>query len=163
MAENIAHWLEALGLGQHTQAFADNGIDRDVLFQLTEDDLKEIGLNVGDRRRLQSAIRAQTDHPVIPKSPTPSASRDGVAPLSEAERRQITVVFCDLVGSTALSSRLDPEDMREILRAYQGICAAVVERYDGYVAKYMSDTIIPNAPIASAIAPTALQSMVMTP
>ena len=142
MAENIAHWLEALGLGQHTQAFADNGIDRDVLFQLTEDDLKEIGLNVGDRRRLQAAIRAQTDHLVSPKTPTRSASRDGVAPLSEAERRQITVMFCDLVGSTALSSRLDPEDMREILRAYQGICAAVVERYDGYVAKYMGDGVL---------------------
>ncbi len=141
MANDIAQWLEGLGLGQYAQAFAENRIDLDVVTRLTEDDLKDLGLPIGDRRRLQVAIEAlSADEPST--RPDASPARKAEPQPTEAERRQLTVMFCDLVGSTALSSRLDPEEMRDVLRAYQEAVTRVVEQYDGHVAKYLGDGVL---------------------
>src|SRR5262249_7202979 len=135
---DIEAWLRGLGLEQYTGAFQDNAIDGEVLCKLTADDLKELGvIPVGHRRKLLSAIAALEREP--PAS-TPSG-RSALAPISNlgAERRQLTVVFCDLVGSTALSARLDPEDLHEVIAAYHHTAAGVVADFDGFVAKYMGD------------------------
>ncbi len=139
MANDIAGWLEGLGLDQYAPAFAENDVELSDLPHLTEDDLKELGLSLGPRRRLQAAIDALGGD-----GPGPEAALEPTAasPTTEAERRQITVMFCDLVGSTALSATLDPEDMRDVTRAYQDACAGVVARYDGFVAKYMGDGVL---------------------
>ncbi len=138
MADDIAQWLEGLGLGQVAQAFAENGIDFDVRPRRTDDILKELGLNLGDRVRLQAAIetRSADEAPTRPRAPPEPATSP------EAERRQLTVMFCDLVGSTALSSRLDPEDMRDVIRDYQDACTGVVERFGCYLAKYRRDGVL---------------------
>ena len=131
----IGQWLRGLGLQSYEQAFRDNGIDLDVLPRLTADDLKEIGvLAVGHRRKILDAIgelaaRASVDEP-------------GPMVPDHAERRQLTVMFCDLVGSTALSGRLDPEDLQELLRAYHALVKDVVRAYGGYIAKFMGDGVL---------------------
>src|SRR5437660_11150108 len=108
---DVAEWLRKLGLGQYEPAFRTNEIDARLLPNLTADDLKDLGVGlVGHRRRLLDAIGALRAEPVAP----PPAENVGVAP----ERRQLTVMFCDLVGSTPLSARLDPEDLRGIIGAY---------------------------------------------
>jgi integrase len=108
---DIAAWLHGLGLQQYEQAFRDNAIDAAVLPELTADDLKDLGVNlVGHRRRLLAAIAALRGD----DGPAPPAPTDQAPPASAAERRQLTVMFCDLVGSTALAARLDPEDVREV-------------------------------------------------
>jgi len=133
---DIAVWLHALGLQQYEQAFHDNAIDAAVLPDLTAEDLKELGVNlVGHRRKLLAAIGTLRSegaplHPVANK----------VVPA--AERRQITVMFCDVVDSTALSTRLDPEDLREVLGVYQQCAAETIGRYDGFVARYMGDGVL---------------------
>ena len=128
---DIGQWLRNLGLQSYEQAFRDNGVDLGILSSLTADDLTEIGVSaVGHRRKLLDAIaelaRAHSEvaAPTIP---------------DRAERRQLTVMFCDLVGSTALSARLDPEDLQELLRAYQQCVANIAARHGGFVAKYMGD------------------------
>ena len=138
MAEDIAQWLEGLGLGRYAQAFADNDVDAEVLSELTDADLKDLGFSLGHRRKLLKALADQDagstlNGPVHEPAPAPAPA--------EAERRQLTVLFCDIVGSTALSTRLDPEDMRELLRAYHDACSGVIARYDGYVAKFMGDGV----------------------
>ncbi len=116
MARNISEWLEHLGLGKYANAFAENEIDFDALPHVTEEDLKEIGIALGARRKLLAAI-AKLDSKI---EPTPKQMADGDRVVgTEAERRHLTVMFCDLAGSTALSERLDPEDLREVLRAYR--------------------------------------------
>jgi class 3 adenylate cyclase len=134
---DIDEWLRGLGLGRYAPAFAENAIDWDVLPDLTADDLKEIGIAaVGDRRRLLASIATLRGSSVAAPATAPSA-----AP-GEAERRQLTVMFCDLVGSTALSVRFDPEDLREIVGAYHRCVADTVRRFDGFVAKYMGDGVL---------------------
>ena len=133
---DIAGWLRGLELEQYERAFRENDIDADVLRSLTAEDLREIGVaSVGHRRRLLDAIKA------LPHDTGTAtlAARDIPA---GAERRQLTVMFCDLAGSTALSARLDPEDMRELLAAYHTTVAEVVGGFDGYVAKYMGDGVL---------------------
>ena len=112
---DIAAWLDDLGLGQYEQAFCDNEIDERVLPSLTAEDLKDLGVKlVGHRRRLLDAIAALgASGPVV----AAVAGTDDALLRNDAERRQLTVVFCDLVGSTALSARLDPEDLREVIGA----------------------------------------------
>jgi class 3 adenylate cyclase/predicted ATPase len=138
MANDIAEWLDGLGLARFAEAFADNEVEIADLPHLTEDDLKALGLSLGPRRRLQAAIEG------LSEADGGDLGDDTPARIAatEAERRQITVMFCDLVGSTALSATLDPEDMRDVIRAYQDACAAVVSRYDGFVAKYMGDGVL---------------------
>jgi len=136
---DIAEWLRGLGLGQYVPAFAENAINWDVLPELTADDLKEIGVAaVGDRRRLLAAIAALRGI-AAPAPPAAAVPRDVPG---AAERRQLTVMFCDLVGSTPLAVRYDPEDLREIVGAYHRCVADTVARFAGFVAKYMGDGVL---------------------
>jgi class 3 adenylate cyclase/predicted ATPase len=133
---DMAAWLRELGLERYEPAFRDNEIDWEVLPELTEADLEKIGLPLGTRKKLLKAI-AQLPGKTIAPSPEAAPPPRPVRP--EAERRQLTVLFCDLVGSTELSARLDPEEMREVIGTYQAHVAEVVRRWDGHVAKYMGD------------------------
>ena len=137
---DIGGWLRGLGLERYEQAFRENEIDEKVLPGLTADDLKDLGVAlVGHRRRLLDAIAALGAAAATAAATV--APRDTPAP-AEAERRQLTVMFCDLVGSTELSSRLDPEDLREVIAAYHRSVTGVVTGYDGFVAKYMGDGVL---------------------
>src|SRR6516165_8784683 len=140
----ITNWLRGLGLEQYASAFHDNAIDAEVLRELTADDLKDLGINlVGHRRKLLAAIAPLRSD--LPSSGTPITSTEPVQPGVEggqAECRQLTVMFCDLAGSTALSTRLDPEDLREVIAAYHRAVADVVKGFDGFVAKYMGDGVL---------------------
>ena len=140
----IADWLEKLGLGQYAQRFVENEITLSILSDLTDADLKELGVSaLGHRRLLLRAIAEL--HDVEKRSPTHSATvtATGIAGQRDsAERRQVTVMFSDLVGSTALSARLDPEDLREVISAYQKCVAESVKRFSGFVAKYLGDGVL---------------------
>jgi class 3 adenylate cyclase len=139
---DIAAWLRGLGLERYEPAFGENEVDAEVLPELTESDLVALGLPVGPRRKLLTAIAGLRQG--VP--PSPAAERQPPAPVSvspsEAERRQLTVMFCDLVGSTALSARLDPEDLRAVIGAYHRCAAAVIKGGGGFVAKYMGDGVL---------------------
>ena len=142
--QQIADWLEKLGLGQYAQRFAENDINFTILSDLTDQDLKELGVSsLGHRRQL---LRATAELNNVEKS-TPktfAAAATPVAPQPQdtAERRQVTVMFSDLVGSTALSAHMDPEDLREVISAYQKSVAETVRRFGGFVAKYMGDGVL---------------------
>src|SRR6516162_4358973 len=137
-AMDVGDWLRALGLGQYEALFRASEIDVDILPELTEIDLEKLGVPLGHRKRLLRAISGRT---AAETSAAPSAST-GAMPQDSAERRQLTVMFCDLVGSTALSVRFDPEELREELRGYQNAVSTVVARYDGFVAKFMGDGVL---------------------
>jgi len=130
----IAEWLASLGMSEHAQRFAENDIDTSVLRHLTDQDLKELGISVGHRRKMLAAI--------VELAATPSATAFHPERRDDAERRQITIMFCDLVGSTALSTRLDPEDLQEIIGPYHRCCAKVVTQSDGFVARYLGDGVL---------------------
>ncbi|MEA2782731.1 MAG: hypothetical protein QOK29_4275, partial [Rhodospirillaceae bacterium] len=134
--QQIAEWLEKLGMSDYVQRFAENRVDFSVLRDLTDQDLKDLGVVLGDRRKL---LRAIGELDAVPRA---APGRTQPAYQDAAERRQLTVMFCDLVGSTALSARLDPEDLREVIGAYHRCCANLVERNGGYVAKYMGDGVL---------------------
>ncbi len=137
--QQIGDWLKKLGLSEYAERFAENRIDLSVLPDLTDQDLEKLGVLLGDRRKMLRAIRELAgDTPVTPPAATVTEAR----PQDAAERRQLTVMFCDLVGSTALSARLDPEDLRGIIGAYQRCCTVLVERNGGFVAKYMGDGVL---------------------
>jgi hypothetical protein len=137
--QQIADWLNTLGLEQYAQRFAENDIDVSVLHHLTDADLEKIGVSLGHRRKMLAAI-GELQGATSPK-PEPVAK---VQPKLQdtAERRQVTVMFSDLVGSTALSARMDPEDLREVISAYQKSVAETVKRFGGFVAKYMGDGVL---------------------
>jgi class 3 adenylate cyclase len=137
---DMAEWLRGLGLEQYMPAFRDNDIDGEVLRRLTAEDLRELGVaSIGHRRRLLAAIAALGDRqPLAETSPEPAPT----PAAGEAERRQLTVMFCDLVGSTPLSVRFDPEDLREVIGAYHRCVADTVARFSGFVAKYMGDGVL---------------------
>ncbi|MGH8677663.1 MAG: AAA family ATPase, partial [Burkholderiales bacterium] len=126
---DVRSWLEKLGLGEYAQSFEANRIDAAVLPHLTEQDLSNLGLPIGPRRKILVAIRSLNERP-------------GGASSAAAERRHITVMFCDLVGSTTLSELLDEEDLRDLIRAYQQAAGAAIERYDGHVAQYLGDGLM---------------------
>jgi class 3 adenylate cyclase len=137
---DIAEWLRGLGLARYERAFRENAIDGDVLPNLTAEDLRDLGVTlVGHRRRLLDAIAALRAK--VPAGAETVIFRD-VAAQPDAERRQLTVMFCDLVGSTALSTRLDPEDLREVIAAYQHAVAEIITRFDGSIANYMGDGVL---------------------
>ena len=140
-AQQVADWLQKLGLGKYDQRFAENDISFSVLPDLTDQDLKEVGVSVGHRRQLIRAIaELPGEDTVAPNAAKRNASI--FAPRVAAERRQVTVMFSDLVGSTALSARMDPEDLREVISAYQKCVANTMERFGGFVAKYMGDGVL---------------------
>ena len=137
--QQIAQWLKNIGLSEYAQCFAENAIDVSVLQHLTDQDLKDIGVLLGHRRRMLAAIaelRSATTPLAEPVTRSEPKSQD------MAERRQVTVMFSDMVGSTALSTRMDPEDLREIISAYQECVTGIVRRFDGFVAKYMGDGVL---------------------
>ena len=131
----LRQWLDRIGLGKYAEVFAENDIDLDVLPDLSDDDFEKLGVSLGDRRRLLKS--ASSAHVVDQGS---SGVDAGSKP--EADRRQLTVMFCDLVGSTALSQKLDPEDYREVITSYQKAVSEAVRRFDGYVAKYLGDGVL---------------------
>ncbi len=138
--QQIADWLEKLGMSEYAERFAENAIDFSVLPELTDQDLKDIGVLLGHRRKMLAAIArlgadaaATTQHSPAAMPPTPHEA---------AERRQITVMFSDLVGSTALAARMDPEDLREIISAYQTCVTDTVRRFGGFVAQYLGDGVL---------------------
>src|SRR5207245_6934002 len=137
---DVAAWLRGLGLEQYAPVFRDNDVDEEVLPKLTADDLIGLGVtSIGHRRKLLDAIAAFGAE----GSATMAMAAPHDAPArADAERRQLTVMFCDLAGSTALSSRLDLEDLRDVLAAYHKAVAEVVARFDGYVAKFMADGVL---------------------
>src|SRR6516165_7230044 len=137
-AMDVGGWLRSLGLGQYEALFRASEIDADILPELTDVDLEKLGVPLGHRKRLLRAISGLTAAETLaaPSAATGPKSQDA------AERRQLTVMFCDLVGSTELSSRLDPEDYREVIGDYHRVVAAVVRSFDGFVAKYMGDGVL---------------------
>ena len=137
-SNDIEMWLGSIGLAEYAMLFRENDLDVTLLPDLTNDDLKELGItSLGHRKQLLKAIaKLATDE----KSDTPEAVEPTAT--TEAERRQLTVMFCDLVGSTALSARYDPEDLSDIVRTYQDACAGIVSRYEGYIARFMGDGML---------------------
>jgi class 3 adenylate cyclase len=143
---DVVVWLRSLGLEEYEAAFRDNKINERVLPNLTAEDLKEIGVGpVGHRRTFLEAIaalRADASGKTPPVDATTASSTPSATPEDRAERRQVTVMFSDLVGSTALSARIDPEDLREVISAYQKCVAETAQRFGGFVAKYMGDGVL---------------------
>src|SRR5215467_13377047 len=135
----ITEWLASLGLSEYAQRFAENDIDVNVLRHLTDQDLKEIGVSLGHRRKILASIAELAG--AAPTGSQPAAPPER-KPRDDAERRQLTIMFTDLVGSTALSTKLDPEDMRSVIGAYHKCVAETVARFDGFVAKYMGDGVL---------------------
>jgi class 3 adenylate cyclase len=141
----VSEWLEEIGLGRYAELFAEHHIDCDVLADLTEPDLAQLGISLGDRKRLMRAIARLAEHGAPAAAAEASAQPPAAAAAGagrDAERRQLTVMFCDMVGSTALSARMDPEDLHEVIRGYQGACAEVIGRFDAYIGHYVGDGIL---------------------
>src|SRR5215467_14116666 len=138
----VRNWLKEIGLAQYADAFEANDIDTDLLTQIDDQLLKDIGISsAGHRLRLRSAIAKLA--PTSITAPNAASAATAVeVPATSAERRQLTVMFCDLIGSTALSTRLDPEDLREVIGRYHACVARSVSRFDGFVAKYMGDGVL---------------------
>ena len=134
---DAAEWLASIGLGEYAQCFAENGIDLSTVRDLTEQDLKDLGMLLGHRRKMLRAI-AEFDE----AAPAPAETATEPVRPQEAERRHLTVMFCDLVGSTALSARLDPEDMRTLIGEYHRCITEVINRYQGIIARYMGDGVL---------------------
>lgn len=143
---DIAEWLRGLGLDQYLPSFRDNDIDGEMLRRLTAEDLRELGVtSLGHRKKLLAAIAAldaENASMLVDSASSASAPSAVTTKSSRAERRHLTVMFVDLAGSTALSTRLDPEEMREVLRAYHDAVAAGVMCFEGYVAKFMGDGVL---------------------
>jgi class 3 adenylate cyclase len=135
---DVGNWLRSLGLGQYESSFRHNEIDSEVLRELTAEDLIALGVDlVGHRRKLLAAIAG-----LAGTTPNIAVSTAQSPKSADAQRRQLTVMFVDLVGSTTLSGRLDPEDMSLVITGYQNTVAGVVTRFQGHVAKYMGDGIL---------------------
>jgi class 3 adenylate cyclase/predicted ATPase len=134
----IEEWLASLGMSEYTQRFAENDIDVSVLRHLTDQDLKELGVSLGHRRKMLAAII----EPAVGAPPQQAASPPAPKALDGAERRQLTVMFCDLVGSTVLATKLDPEDLGEVIGAYHRCCAELINKTGGFVARYLGDGVL---------------------
>ncbi|MEJ8826553.1 adenylate/guanylate cyclase domain-containing protein [Variovorax humicola] len=134
---DISSWLQGLGLERYCEVFASNDIDVAVVPDLTEQDLERLGLSLGHRRKLLAAASKLRQTAAMPAGPVAPA-----APAKEVERRQVTVVFTDLVGSTAIASQLDPEDLDQLLSRYRDACARVIESFDGHIAQYLGDGVL---------------------
>jgi class 3 adenylate cyclase len=142
--QQIADWLERLGLGQYAQRFAENDVDFEVLSDLTDQDLEKIGVaSVGHRRKLLRAIANLKDFETITPAVAIAAAPPAIPRAADTgERRQVAVMFSDLVGSTALSAQMDPEDLRELISAYQKCVAEAVRHFGGFVARYLGDGVL---------------------
>ncbi|HEV8503150.1 MAG TPA: AAA family ATPase [Casimicrobiaceae bacterium] len=136
--DDLAQWLRSHGLEQYAQVFAANDVDRKLLAELTEGDLEKLGLSLGHRRKLLQALKV---HDAGAGTAPPAVAAAAPSP-HDGERRQVTVLFCDLVGSTALAQALDPEDMGAFIRRCQSVASDCIARYDGFVAKFMGDGVL---------------------
>ena len=144
-AKAMEAWLSAHGLAHLCHLFQQNAVGVDVLADLTAEDLAEMGIALGDRKRVLKAIGNFAPAPAAarPEEQPDAASHPATQPISAAaERRQITVLFCDLVGSSQLTASLDPEETRSVIRKYRSVVAEVVERLGGHVAQYLGDGIL---------------------
>ena len=132
---NVGEWLQSVGLGRYELAFIESAIDTDVLPELSEADLEKLGIPLGDRKRLIKAIGAMAGNPssALLTGEVGETGSSGRPPVVAAERRHLTVMVCDLVGSTALSARLDPEDMSAVIDAFQATCARIMLAFDGFL------------------------------
>ena len=140
--DSLNAWLQALGLERYATVFADNDVDIDAVRLLTESDLEKLGISLGHRRKLLKAI-AELNGAAAPVAETLKAEPVPVASARiEGERRQLTVLFCDMVGFTELASRVHPEVLQAIVRSYEDTCAACVTRYEGYVFQRLGDGIV---------------------
>lgn len=141
---DISIWLQSLGLGKYATAFERNEIDFDTLPHLTQSMLQEIGLPIGPRAKLLAAIAKLASSPAADpvSDPINQPTTETAVPRREAERRQVTVMFCDLVESTRLANSLDPEDLGSLIAAYQKACRTIIERFGGYVARYLGDGVL---------------------
>lgn len=139
--DDVRRWLTGLGLSKYAETFVDNEVDFQVLPQLTEQDLEKLGIPLGHRKKLLQAIAclSAADHGDAITSTSVTGAPKAV---SRAERRQLTVMFCDLAESTALSVRFDPEDLREVIRRYQDCCTHIITRFDGYISRFMGDGLL---------------------
>jgi class 3 adenylate cyclase len=147
--QQMADWLEKLGMSEYAQRFAENRIDFSVLPDLTDQDLKDLGIVLGDRRKMLRAIANLDDTLAVtapalvqasPPSPMPAAA--ATAPDTTGERRYLTVMFCDLVGSTGIAAKLDAEEWRDLVGAYVDAASAAVTEMGGHVAKKLGDGIL---------------------
>src|SRR5215469_1764154 len=137
--QQIADWLKELGMSEYAERFAEERIEIDVLPELTDQDLERLRIPLGHRRRMLRAIRELSG----PATATPPATPAASPPAQDhAERRQVTVMFSDLVGSTALSARMDPEDLRDLISAYHKCVAETVRRFGGFVGQYLGDGVL---------------------
>lgn len=146
MNDRVSIWLDNLDLGTYQELFQHNAITWDVLPELNEGDLEKIGILLGHRKKLLRAIAQlpQDAATGTESMPTSVISKEQPSPLerNQSERRQLTVIFCDLVDSTVLACRLDPEDLQDVIRQFLDACSQVIERLNGYVAKYMGDGML---------------------
>ena len=146
MNDRVSEWLDSLGLGTYREAFQRNAITWDVLPELNQGDLESLGILLGHRKQFLRAIAQLSPHADVPGSGSLSSSVSPATPFpperDQSERRQLTVVFCDLVDSTALSRRVDPEDLQDIIRRFLDACSRTIGRFNGYIAKYMGDGML---------------------
>ena len=143
MSASITEWLQGLSLGEYEQVFIENDIDVGLLPELDDGDLEKIGVaSLGHRKRILKAVRDLSADAPQDSDSTQAPAEHIEGQKRDAERRQLTVMFCDMVGSTALSQRLDPEDFRDVIRRYQDSVAGAVTRYGGHVAKYLGDGVL---------------------
>jgi class 3 adenylate cyclase/tetratricopeptide (TPR) repeat protein len=138
----LAQWLRAHGFEQYESLFADNDVDLAALQLLSEADLAGLGISLGHRKKMLHAIAGLQANDSAPAPSSPNAAREHDSQTDSGERRQLTILFCDLVGSTALSREMDPEQLRELMHRYQQTCGQVVQRYDGHVAQYLGDGLM---------------------
>jgi class 3 adenylate cyclase len=137
--QQIADWLEKVGMSEYAERFAENGINAAALPHLTDQDLKDIGVLLGHRRIILAAISKLAGAAAATPEPTAHVEPK---PQDSAERRQVTVMFSDLVGSTALSARMDPEDLREVISAYQKCVAEALRHFGCFMVKYIGDGVL---------------------
>jgi class 3 adenylate cyclase len=154
--QQIADWLKQLCMSEYAERFAENRIDVSVLRHLTDQDLKDVGIPLGHRRKMLTAIGEFAG--VARATPEPAAQAEP-KPQDSAERRQVTVMFSDLVGSTALSARMDPEDLREVISAYQKCVAETARRFGGFVAKYMGEGVLVYFGYPKAMMPSGFSTL----
>lgn len=143
--DDITQWLDRHGLSKYAQVFKDNELTVGILSELDEADLRELGLPMGPRKLILKMMRAAGSPPTVPDTPEAALRErlaERVAVNGKAERRQLTVMFCDLVGSTALSTQMDPEDLRDLITSFQDKCRESIRRYDGFIARYMGDGLL---------------------
>lgn len=135
---SLRHWLEAIGLDQYADTFEKNDVELDVLGDLSDDELKELGVSLGHRKRLQRSLRERG----LISNPVAAEPLDQHPPAPQAERRNVTVMFCDLVGSTALADGMDPEEFRDLLSVYHEAAREPIGRYGGHIARYLGDGLL---------------------